>query len=310
MQQVVRSGISAEPVSGTRSILLGLIGSPIKSSAAPAMHEAAAAALGLSAHYRLIDRPGLGPDELRALLDEVRRAGFAGVNVTFPYKQMAVKLVDELTREAAFIGAVNTIVVRAPVLVASNTDATGFVTAFRGVFGSAADRPVALIGAGGVGRAIGYALTELGARELRIFDADRTNAIKLASTLGGLLDVSVCDSVAQALAGAGVLINATPVGMLPNTDYPVPVELLHRDLWVADAVYTPLWTPLLRAAREQGARVMTGRELCVAQAVDAFRLFTGRAPSRDVIAKTFDAAIARRNEPRDIEPTTKPSGRT
>ena len=287
-----------------QTILLGLIGSPIKSSAAPAMHEGAARALGLTAHYRLIDRPGLARDDLKALLKDVRRDGFAGVNVTFPYKQMVVGLADQVTPEATFIGAANTIVIREPFLSAANTDSTGFATAFRAVFGSPADRPIALIGIGGVGRAIGYALTQIGARELRVFDADRTSAIKLANAMGGLIGIRVCDSVAQALDGAGVLINGTPIGMLPNRDCPVPVELIHADLWVADAVYTPLWTPLLRIARERGCRVMTGRELCVAQAVDAFRLFTGREPSRDVIAQAFDAVIARRNEPCDIEPKT------
>jgi shikimate dehydrogenase len=86
--------------------------------------------------------------------------------------------------------------------------------------------------------------------------------------------------------------------MLPNRDSPVPAELLHKDMYVADAVYTPLWTPLLLAARAVGARLMTGRELCIHQAADAFRLFTGFEPSRERIGAAFDAVIAKRNEPR------------
>jgi shikimate dehydrogenase len=308
MQQVVRPdlGLSA-PVSGTQPILLGLIGSPIKSSAAPAIHEAAAQALGLSAHYRLIDVAGADRDTLRAMLEGVRLLGFAGVNVTFPYKEAVLPLLDALSPGAAAIGTVNTVVARDGKLTGHNTDSTGFAAAFRTAFGSPGERPVALIGAGGVGRAIGFALVDVGARELRLFDADRAKAAALAERLSGRVAVRVCESVAQALQGAGVLINATPIGMLPNTESPVPADLIHRDLWVADAVYTPLWTPLLRAARERGARAMTGRELCIAQAVDAFALFTGLAPSRDVIAASFDAVIARRNEPRDIEPTTTKS---
>ena len=309
MQQVVRSGISAAPVSGTQPILLGLIGSPIKSSAAPAIHEAAAEALGLHAHYRLIDVAGADAATLRKMLDGVRLLGFAGVNVTFPYKEAALPLLDALSDGARAIGTINTVVVREGKLTGHNTDSTGFAAAFRVVFGSPGDRSVALIGAGGVGRAIGFALADIGAREIRIFDQDTGKAQALAARLDGRAAVRLCDSVAQALDGAGVLVNATPIGMLPNTDSPVAPHLLHDDLWVADAVYTPLWTPLLRAARERGARVMTGRELCIEQAVDAFRLFTGLEPSRERIAATFDMVIARRNEPRDIEPTTKPSGR-
>jgi shikimate dehydrogenase len=313
MQQVVRSGIVPEaPISGTQPILLGLIGSPIKSSAAPAIHEAAAAALGLSAHYRLIDVAGADAATLRKMLDGVRLLGFAGVNVTFPYKEAALPLLDALSDGARAIGTVNTVVVRDGKLTGHNTDSTGFASAFRTVFGAPGDRAVALIGAGGVGRAIGFALAEVGAREIRLFEQDPAKAQALAARLSGRVAIRLCDSVAQALDGAGVLVNGTPVGMLPNTASPVAPELLHEDLWVADAVYTPLWTPLLRAARARGARVMTGRELCIEQAVDAFRLFTGLEPSRERIAATFDMVIARRNEPRDIEPTiptTKPSGR-
>jgi shikimate dehydrogenase len=86
--------------------------------------------------------------------------------------------------------------------------------------------------------------------------------------------------------------------MLPNRDSPVPAALLHQDMFVADAVYTPLWTPLLLAARAAGARLMTGRELCIHQAADAFRLFTGFEASRERIGAAFDAVIAKRNEPR------------
>jgi shikimate dehydrogenase len=312
MQQVVRPGlVPAAPVSSAQPILLGLIGSPIKSSAAPAIHEAAAQALGLTAHYRLIDVAGADRDTLRKMLDGVRLLGFSGVNVTFPYKEAVLPLLDALAPGAAAIGTVNTVVVRDGKLIGHNTDSTGFAAAFRNVFGSPGDRPVALIGAGGVGRAIGFAIADVGARELRLFDQDAAKAEALAERLAGRVPVRVCDGVAQALDGAGVLINATPTGMLPDTGSPAPAELVYRDLWVADAVYTPLWTPLLRAARERGARVMTGRELCIAQAVDAFRLFTGHAPSREVIAATFDAAIARRNEPRDVyAPSTNKQGGT
>jgi len=279
-------------------LLLGLIGSPIMSSAAPSMHEAAADGLGLRAHYRLIDSPGADQIKLRAMLEGVRLLGFSGVNVTFPYKEAVIPLLDALAPGAASVGAANTVVVRDGKLTGHNTDATGFIAAFKAVFGAPGDQPVALIGAGGVGRAIAFAMAELGARSLRIVDTDTGKARALAGRLSDRMDTQVCDTVAQALDGAAGVVNGTPIGMLPNRDSPVPAELLHAGLFVADAVYTPLWTPLLQAARAKGCRVMTGRELCIYQAADAFRLFTGFDASLDRIGAAFDAVIAKRNEPR------------
>jgi shikimate dehydrogenase len=286
------------PAMRAQPLLLGLIGSPIKSSAAPAMHEAAAEALGLRAQYRLIEIPGADTAKLRAMLEGVRLLGFSGVNVTFPYKEAIIPLLDALAPGAAAIGTANTVVVRDGTLTGHNTDATGFAGAFKSVLGSPGDAPVALIGAGGVGRAIGFAMAEVGARALRIFDSDATKAQALAARLSDRLETRVCADVAEALKGAGGVINGTPIGMLPNRGSPVPAELLRKEMYVADAVYTPLWTPLLNAARAAGCRVMTGRELCIHQAADAFRLFTGFEPSRERIGAAFDAVIAKRNEPR------------
>jgi shikimate dehydrogenase len=279
-------------------LLLGLIGSPIMSSAAPAMHEAAAEALGLRAQYRLIDVPGADQAKLKAMLEGVRLLGFSGVNVTFPYKEAVIPLLDSLAPGATTVGAVNTVQVRNGRLIGHNTDATGFIAAFKAVIGAPGHAPVALIGAGGVGRAIGFAMAEVGARALRIVDTDAAKANALAARLRDRMDTQVCDTIAQALDGAAGVINGTPIGMLPNRDSPVPAELLHAGLFVADAVYTPLWTPLLQAARAKGCRLMTGRELCIYQAADAFRLFTGLEASLERIGAAFDAVIAKRNEPR------------
>ena len=300
MQQAQGAAINlAERTSApAQPFLLGLIGSPIMSSAAPFMHEAAAEALGLRAHYRLIDVAGADERGLRAMLDGVRLLGFSGVNVTFPYKEAVVPLLDALSPGAAAIGTANTVVVRDGKLTGHNTDSTGFARAFMAVLGSPGEAPVALIGAGGVGRAIGFALAELGARALHLFDSDAAKANALAARLGSSMTVRVCHDVAEALAGAGGVINGTPIGMLPNRDSAVPAPLLRENMFVADAVYTPLWTPLLQAARAAGCRVMTGRELCIDQAVDAFRLFTGHEPSRERIGAAFDAVIAKRGEPK------------
>jgi shikimate dehydrogenase len=280
----------------TQPVLLGLIGSPIKSSAAPFMHEAAAQAAGLSAHYRLIDIAGADQAKLRALLEGVRLLGFSGVNVTYPYKEAVVPLLDSLSDGAAAIGAVNTVVVRDGKLIGHNTDATGFARAFLHVLGPPGDAPVVLIGAGGVGRAIAFALAEIGTRELRIVDTAADKAGALAEQLRRRMTARGYADIAEALHGAGGVINATPIGMLPDRGTPVPPELLSETMWVADAVYTPLWTPLLQAARARGVRLMTGREFSIHQAIDAFRLFTGHESSYEVIATAFDSVVAGRVE--------------
>src|SRR5215204_6758783 len=128
-----------------RNLLLGLLGAPIKHSASPAMHETAAAGLGLRAFYHLIEAPGAGREDLGLMLEGVRRLGFAGVNVTFPYKEAVVSLLDELSPGAQAIGAVNTVVVRDGRLIGYNTDTTGFARAITELVRDPAQSIVAVI---------------------------------------------------------------------------------------------------------------------------------------------------------------------
>ena len=282
------------PHSTNGRFLTGLLGAPIAHSASPAMHERAAEALGLHCHYQLIEVANAGREELKILLEGVRRLGFAGINVTFPYKEAVLDLLDELSPRAALIGAVNTVIVRDNRLIGHNTDTSGFARAVTELVTASSHGAVAVIGAGGVGKAIAFALAGLGVRELRIFDSDHARAAQLAARLDGPATASVADSVEDALRGVAGVVNASPVGMLPRTGTPVPVTLLHAGLWVADAVYSPLWTPLLIAAKTRGARVMTGRELAIHQAADAFELFTGLAPSISELGIAFDGVMAKR----------------
>jgi shikimate dehydrogenase len=287
--------VSEHQPSIRQRFLTGLIGAPIAHSASPAMHERAADALGVRCHYQLIEVAGAGREELRTLLEGVRRLGFAGVNVTFPYKEMVVDLLDELSSDAAAMGAVNTVLVCNDRLVGHNTDSTGFAKAATDLVEESRQGTVAVIGAGGVGRAIAFALAGLGVAEIRIFDANRAKAENLAKLLRTRSGAVVATSVADALLGAVGLVNATPVGMLPGRGTPVPAALLHDGLWVADAVYSPLWTPLLTDAKARNARTMTGRELAIHQAAGAFELFTGLTPSIDVMGNAFDRAMAGAN---------------
>jgi shikimate dehydrogenase len=292
----MQSLMSTAPSSDRQGFLTGLIGAPIAHSASPAMHERAADALGARCHYQLIEVAGAGRDELRALLDGVRRLGFAGVNVTYPYKEAVVALLDDVSPQARAIGAVNTVVVRAGRLIGYNTDTSGFERAIGQLPAAASlgDATVALIGAGGVGKAIAFALAARGVAAVNVFDADRTKADHLVAQLQSRQNIRTAGSVEDSLRGATGLVNATPLGMLPNRATPVPDALLHRGLWVADAVYFPLWTPLLTAAKAKGAAVMTGRELAICQAADAFELFTGLKPSIAEMGNAFDAVMAKR----------------
>lgn len=276
----------------TKRVLLGLIGSPIAHSAAPAMHEAAARAAGIDLHYHLIEVSGASRDDLSAMLDGVRRLGFAGVNITFPYKEAVIPLLDALSPDAAAMGAVNTVVAREGRLTGHNTDATGFATAYRALGRADGDAPVAIIGAGGVGKAIGFALASCGVTRLRLFDPDRAKCEGLATQLAGRAQVEIAATVEAAVSGVAGIVNGSPIGMLPDRDTPVPAALLRAGHWVADAVYHPLWTPLLIDARNVGAMVMTGRALSIHQAVDAFALFTGATAPYEAIATAFDRSLA------------------
>jgi shikimate dehydrogenase len=257
------------------------------------MHEQAARAPGVHYHYHLIGVAGAGRDELRALLDGARRLGFAGVNVTFPYKEAVVDLLDELSPGAAAIGAVNTVVVRDDRLIGHNTDSTGFARAASHLVEGLGQGAVALIGAGGVGRAIAFALVKTGVAEIRLFDTDQTKADRLAERLRPHAKTVVANDVEDAVRGAVGVVNATPVGMLPSRGTPVPDALLHDGLWVVDAIYFPLLTPLLMAAKARGARIMTGRGLAIFQAADAFELFTGLSPPMIEMENAFDDAIGK-----------------
>ena len=272
-------------------LLLGLIGHPIAHSAAPAMMEAAAEAAGLRAHYQLIEVAAADAQELEQLLQGARRLGFAGLNITFPYKETVVPLMDALAPGAAALRAVNLVKIgRDGSLTGHNTDATGFLWALRqGLPDAVRAGPALLLGAGGAGRAMGWALMQAGVPELRVFDADAGRAAALVALLPGARAVA---SPAEGLRGAMGLANATPVGMKPDTGCPLDPALLHGGLWVADAVYAPLVTPLLAAARAAGARIMTGRAMSVGQAVDGFVIFSGQAADPAVIGAAFDAHLA------------------
>jgi len=277
-----------------KRMLLGLLGSPISHSAAPAMMEAAGASAGIDIRYHLIDVPGADAAMIGRILDGVRVTGFAGINVTYPYKQVVIPFLDAMDPGAAQIGAVNLVTVRGRKLTGHNTDATGFLAGLQAKIGSAVKAgPAVLIGAGGAGRAIAWSLAKAGVPEVLVVDQDPSRATSLAqeaSGWGGGRFVPA-SGIAAAMEHAAGVVNATPAGMLPDRSSPVDPSLLRAGMWVADAVYHPPVTPLLAAAKALGCTIMTGRAMSVGQAEDGFALFTGRRAPPGLIGDAFDAHV-------------------
>lgn len=181
----------------------------------------------------------------------------------------------------------NTVVIANGTLTGHNTDGPGWSWGFRRALPDADVARVALVGAGGAGSACADAILRLGARELVIFDRDRARSVALAARMNGIHGPRcvVADDVEDALSRASGLIQATQVGMRGKAGMPVPASLLRAGLWVSEVVYVPLETELLGHARRAGCRVMDGGHMNVGQAIDAFRLFTGR----DASAARMDA---------------------
>jgi shikimate dehydrogenase len=273
---------SARPaVNGTsQKLLLGLIGSGIGLSLTPAMQEEEARHHDLRLHYQLIDldRTHSGPELLPTLIGAVRTIGFAGLNVTYPCKQAVIPLLDDLSDDARTMGAVNTVVNRDGALVGHNTDWSGWSSGFERALPTADLTSVVLVGAGGAGAAVAHAVLRLGARRLAIVDTEADRATKLADDLNALYGsgrVEGSTDIGAVLRDATGLINATPIGMAKLPGTPVPKDLLRPSMWVADVVYFPIETELLKAARAAGCATMDGGEMAVGQAVGAFKLFTG-----------------------------------
>ena len=264
-----------------QGILAGLIGRGIQASRTPALHEHEGDAQALRYLYRLIDADQLGLDDsaLPALLDAAQRTGFSGLNITYPFKQAILPLLDELSDEARGIGAVNTVVLRDGRRIGHNTDCLGFAEGLRRGLPGVARRRVVQLGAGGAGAAVAHALLAEGVEQLHVFEVDPARAQALVDNLTqrfGAGRAMLGSDLGETLAGADGLVNTTPVGMAKLPGTPLPPALLHARLWVAEIIYFPLETELLRQARALGCRTLDGGTMAVFQAVKAFELFSGR----------------------------------
>ncbi len=274
------------------SVLVGLVGAGIQASRTPALHEREGAAQGLRYVYKLIDLEMFGLD-LNALPDILKAAqhfGFAGLNITHPCKQAIIPLLDELSPDAAALGAVNTVLLKDGRRVGHNTDWWGFAESFRRELSDVRRDRVVQFGAGGAGAAVAHALLTVGAGEVVVIDTDDDRSETLVTALRerfGQSRASTGVPVVEAMAAADGMVNTTPLGMAKYPGMALPADLLRQDLWVADVVYFPLETELLRQAGARGCRTMSGGGMAVFQAVGAFRLFTGREPDAERMLRHF-----------------------
>jgi quinate/shikimate dehydrogenase (NAD+) len=279
-----------------------LVGHDIAASLTPAMQQAEARAQGLDFRYGRMDTgtPAYGDMALADILDRAQAQGMTGLNITHPHKVAVVRHLDQLSDDAARLGAVNTVLFRAGSRIGHNTDLSGFAASL-GQFGRQFRRRldgdrVLLLGAGGAGAAVAFALLRAGVGTLSIHDRDPDRVQALLDRLGRHFDtvrlIRSKDAGQLAMQRPDGVVNATPMGMARHPGSAYPLDLLRADMWVADIVYFPLETRLLARARDLGCQVMAGSGMAVFQAAHAYGLFTGQPANASRMAQTFQRLCA------------------
>jgi len=278
---------------------VGLIGNKLKHSISPQFQQAAFDYLGLDIRYEVWDT---AKDELPNVVEGIRDAAKLGANVTIPYKEAVLPLLDDVDSDARRIGAVNTIVNRGGKLIGYNTDSSGFLRALREDGGfSPRNKRAVLLGAGGVARAVGFALVDAGVKSLVILNRTQARGEALAWDL----KVSDTEVVAlswkdgktlTALTECGLLVNCTSVGMKDSAGEgksPLGIGLIPKRALVYDVVYNPIETPLLAAAKKAGARTLGGLPMLVYQGAASFELWTGKSAPIDIMMRVAKRALTK-----------------
>jgi len=276
-------------ISGKTKVL-GLFGYPVEHSLSPAMHNAAFEKLKLDCCYVTFS---VKPELLKDAVSAIRSLNLAGVNVTVPHKERVIPFLDAVDKEAAFIGAVNTIVNQSASgggrLIGYNTDGRGFMKSLSESRISVNNKNILIIGAGGASRAIGYYLSQK-ASGLFLHDVDKKKAAKLVKDLNKLrgnvfLFSHELSAMSYQLNKIDVIINATPLGLRKGDSLPVNANLLKQRHVVCDLIYKK--TPLLEIASKKGCKTMNGLGMLLWQGVFAFELWTGKKPPVDVMRKAL-----------------------
>ena len=264
---------------------LGLIGSGISRTQVHQLHILLGDLHGLTVRYDLMDIPHGTAFDLQSQLSQCEREGYSGVNITHPYKLKAYSCVTDHSGLPQGLESVNTVLFRKGSWQGGNTDYSGFAAAYRARFGNIAPGRVLMVGAGGVGISIAFALANLGAESIVIHDLDSARAVDLAERVRGLGPAShpvlggALELEAEAREADG-LVNATPVGMHQYPGNVLPEGSFGSARWAFDAIYSPPETDFLRQARSGNATVMGGFELFLHQGLDAFECFSGEQVDR------------------------------
>jgi shikimate dehydrogenase len=271
-------------IRGTTRVV-GLFGYPVGHSLSPAMHNAAFEHLGMD--YCYVTFP-VRPDMLKDAVNAVRALHLRGVNVTVPHKESVISLLDEVDKEASFIGAVNTVLNDEGTLKGFNTDGRGFMESLSEEHVSLEEKTVLIVGAGGACRAISYYLSEK-VKKLLLFDIDEVRVTKLLDNLGTIRSNVYRVKVIDSLEDIDILINATPLGLKETDPYPLDGSLIRENMVVCDLIYK--MTPLLKAASEKGCRAIDGLGMLLHQGVLAFEIWTGLKPPVEVMRRALRSRV-------------------
>jgi len=267
-----------------------VIGDPVRHSLSPAIHNAAFAALGLDWTYVALP---VADGDAPVAIAGARALGIRGLSVTMPHKAAVVPALDGLSDTAAALGAVNCIVADGGRLVGHNTDGDGFV---QGLSADLAVEPggrrCVVVGTGGAARAVVRSLAAAGAASVVVVGRDAGRAATAAALAGRAGTTASFEDLVAELATAELVVNTTPIGMAASPGVPFPVEALSSAVAVADLVYHPIDTDLVRACRAAGVPASNGLGMLVHQAAAAFELWTGEAAPIDVMTRAALAELA------------------
>ena len=259
--------------------LAGVIGWPVAQSLSPRLHGFWLRQHGIDGAYVALP---VRPEDFGRVVEALPLMGFAGANVTVPHKEAAYALSGALDEDARATGAVNTLAFESGFVRGFNTDVRGFAASFSGSLGPDAARngPVVVLGAGGAARAVVVALARAGASEIRLINRTKSRADALAAAMGRYTHIVACEWGAwdKALSGARLLVNTTSLGMRGKPPLDIDLTALPETAGVADIVYNPLKTDLLRQANARGHRTMDGLGMLMHQAVAGFAVWFGVTP--------------------------------
>jgi len=261
--------------------LYGVLGNPVRHSLSPLMHNTAFMEKGINAAYLAFES-----NDIKGAIQGIRGLEIMGMSITIPYKSDVIPLLDEVEPLAKDIGAVNTIVNRNKKLIGYNTDATGALRALEDVT-RVSGKNCIIVGAGGSARAIGYILKK---NNVKLTITNRTE--EKGRNLSETLDCQYIAPGELKNIDTDILINTTPVGMSPNTDFcPVPEEALKPGMTVMDIIYNPRRTKLLHMANDKSCKIVDGLGMFIYQGAEQFKLWTDREAPIDIMRKVVEEAL-------------------